>query len=69
MPKKNKGGTFASPNPWDKVRVRNGKLVGMLTDTLAETTLPKSGGGGTPSKVSVHEEIGAPKTYNRKRQR
>lgn len=29
-----------SPNPWDKVQVHNGKLVGTLTDELALASLP-----------------------------
>ncbi len=53
------------PTPWDKVQVRNGKLVGMLTDELANTAMPKSGDGGSSSTLTTVGNLGNVKVHKR----
>jgi hypothetical protein len=53
------------PSPWDKVQVRNGKLVGVLTDELARTTLPQQGDGTNSSKLTTEGSLGVPKVYKK----
>lgn len=43
------------PNPWDKVKMENGKMSGMLTDVLANNALP------THADVSRSKHITEPK--------
>jgi len=54
-----------SPNPWDKVKVKKGKLTGMLTDELANNTMPKTGGDGNSTKLTTIGNLGELKVYKR----
>ena len=59
------GKSDLSPNPWDRVKVKKGKLTGMLTDELANNTIPKTGGDGTSTKLTTVGNLGKSKAYKR----
>jgi len=54
-----------TPNPWDDVQVRNGKLIGMLNDKLADNTMPRTGGDGTSSRLTEVASLGVPKVFKK----
>lgn len=44
-------GAHRRTNAWENVQVRNGVLVGMLTDTLALDAVPRLGDGSPKSST------------------
>jgi hypothetical protein len=54
-----------TPNPWDDVQIHNGKLVGMLTDKLAQSIVPDNGGRASSTQLDIAATIGAPKVYKK----
>lgn len=52
-----------SKNPWDRVKLIHGKLVGKLTDTLALASLPNNRGYSQASVGDVARTIGSHKVY------
>lgn len=50
-----------TPNPWDKVKMRKGKLIGKLTDELSLSSMPKTGGDGIPTKLTGKKSVNEPR--------